>query len=36
MYFAPDIFDGVILKRLGREAALLRAVVHQAVFADIE
>jgi hypothetical protein len=34
--FAADIFERVFHQRLGRVAALLRAVVHQAVLADIE
>ena len=34
--FAADVVDGVLAERLAGVAALLRAVVHQAVFADVE
>src|SRR5579862_2712707 len=33
---AADVVDGVLLQRNGGRAALLRAIVHQAVLADIE
>src|SRR5689334_6690395 len=33
---AADILDGVLFQRLTGEAALLRAVVDQAVFADVQ
>src|SRR5579875_2525608 len=34
--FAPDIFDGVFGQRLRRKSPLLRTVMHQPVFADVE
>src|SRR5437660_11770125 len=34
--FAADVFDGVLLQRDPRIAALLRAVVHQPVLANVE
>src|SRR5215510_12337890 len=33
---AADVVDGVAVERHGGEAALLRAVVHEPVFADVE
>src|ERR1700744_5534960 len=33
---APDVLDGIIGERRARIAALLRAVVHEAVFADVQ
>src|SRR4051812_25938869 len=34
--FTPDVSHCIVLQRLCRKASLLRAVVHEAVFADIQ